>query len=197
MSEGIVALKTLIDADTTNDFFLFPFMSSVLNLVDGEGTVGLEKGFITDLGMRCLYNDINSDFEIVNDCPTKPSQKAVLRLALYFTLCYNLIIYFGGFVVGLQTEEGKKYADKLPVELLDYLKSIMERVDKLHPIIEHQLKRLTQLLTDKYAKIFNEEKRKHWTKEIFETTAHIPAHPNDLPKGFSQEESVCVPPATD
>ena len=190
MTEGIVALKNLIDADTTNDFFLFPFMSSVLNLVD-------EKGFTTDLGMKCLYNDINMDFDVINEEPIKPSQKSVLRLTLYFTLCYNLIIYFGGFVLGLQTEEGKKYADKLPVELMDYLKGIMERVDKLHPIIENQLKRLTKLLNDKYAKIYNEEKRKHWTKDIFETNVHIPSHPDDLPEGFKPEESVCAPPPSD
>jgi hypothetical protein len=189
MTEGIVALKNLIDADMTNDFFLFPFMSSVLNLVD-------EKGFITDLGFKCLYNDINSDFEIINEQPVKPSQRAVLRLVLYFTLCYNLIIYFGGFVIGLQTEEGKKYAEKLPVELIEYLNSIMERVDKLHPILENQLKRLTNLLTDKYAKIFNEEKRKCWTKDIFQTSVHIPSHPDDLPDGFKENEAVCVPPPT-
>lgn len=181
--ENIVGLKKLIDDDMTNDYYLFPFMSSVLNLID-------EKGFITDLGIKCMCNDINGDFEIINDCPTKPSQRSVLRLALYFTLCYNLIIYFGGFVLELQ-KEGHTY--KLPVELINYLIVITERVDKLHPIIENQLKRLTSLLTDKYAKIFNEEKRKHWTKDIFETNAHIPSHPDDLPDGFNAKNSVCVP----
>jgi len=181
--ENIVGFKNLIDQDTTNDFFLYPFMSMVLNLTD-------KVGFLTDLGLKCLFNEINKDFDIINENPTKPSQKALLRLVLYFTICYNLNIYFGGFVLGLDTEEGKKYAEKLPAELIEYLKKIMERADKLHPILEHQLKALTSKLTFKYAKIYNEEKRKHWTKEIFEDSVHIPTHPDDLPPDYKKENCI-------
>ena len=183
--EQIVGFKNLIDQDTTNDFFLYPFMSMVLNLTD-------KQGFLTELGLKCLFNEINKDFDIINENPEKPSQKALLRLCLYFTICYNINIYFGGFVIGLDTEEGKKYAEKLPVELVTYLKVITERADKLHPIVEHQTKRLTQLLNDKYAKIYNEEKRKHWTKDIFQTSVHIPAHPSDYPEGYKPESCLKV-----
>jgi hypothetical protein len=141
-------------------------MSMVLNLNDS-------KGFITELGLKCLFNEIQKDFEIVNECPEKPSQYALVRLCCYFTICYNLTLLFGGFIVGLDTEEGKKYAEKLPAELIDYLKEIMVRADKLHPILEHQLKGLTKRLTDKFAKIYDEEKRKHWTKDIFKSETHI------------------------
>ena len=181
----IVGFKNLIDQDTTNDFFLYPFMSMVLNLTDS-------KGFITELGLSCLFNEINKDFEIINECPEKPSQKALIRLCLYFTIAYNLTFYFGGFIKGLETEEGKVYADKLPAELIDYLKEIMVRADKLHPILEYQLKGLTKRLTDKYAKIYNEEKRKHWTKEIFQDSVHIPTHPDDLPKNYKQEDCISI-----
>jgi hypothetical protein len=118
----------------------------------------------------------------VNECPEKPSQYALVRLCCYFTICYNLTLLFGGFIVGLETEEGKKYAEKLPAELIDYLKEIMVRADKLHPILEHQLKGLTKRLTDKFAKIYDEEKRKHWTKDIFENTTHIqqPKYPDAI-----------------
>jgi hypothetical protein len=184
--ENIVGFKNLIDKDPTNDFFLYPFMSMVINLTDSQG-------FITELGLSCLFNEINKDFEIINECPEKPSQKSLLRLCLYFTICYNLTTYFGGFVIGLDTEEGKKYAEKLPVELIDYLKDIMLRADKLYPILEYQLKSLTRRLTDKYAKIFNEEKRKHWTKEIFQDTVHIPTHPDDLPEGYKPENCINIP----
>ena len=171
----IVGFKNLIDQDTTNDFFLYPFMSMVLNLTDS-------KGFITELGLKILFNEINKDFEIVNECPEKPSQKALIRLCLYFTIAYNLTLLFGGFIIGLETEEGRVYAEKLPVELIDYLKDIMIRADKLHPILEHQLKGLTKRLTDKYAKIYDEEKRKCWTKDIFENTTHIhqTKYPDDI-----------------
>ena len=178
--EQVVGFKKLIDDDLTNDYFLFPFMSMVLNLTDSQG-------FLTEAGIKILFNEINKDFLIINAKPDKPPQKALLRLAVYFTTAFNLIIYFGGFVLGLDTEAGKKYAEKLPVELIDYLKTITERVDKLHPIIEAQLKSLTTRLTDKYAKIYNEEKRKCWTKEIFQDSVHIPAHPDDLPEGYKRE----------
>ena len=183
--ENIVGFKNLIDQDTTNDFFLYPFMSMVLNLTDSQG-------FITELGMKCLFNEINKDFDIINQSHEKPSQKALVRLCLYFTICYNLTIYFGGFILGLDTDAGKKYAEKLPAELIGYLKEITERADKLHPILEHQLKTLTSKLTDKYAKIYNEEKRKHWTKDIFQTSVHIPAHPDDLPENYKPENCLKV-----
>jgi len=183
--ENIVGFKNLIDADTSNDFFLYPFMSMVLNLTDSQG-------FITDMGMKCLFNEINKDFDIINQSQEKPSQKALCRLCLYFTICYNLTIYFGGFIMGLDTDAGKKYAEKLPVELISYLKEITERADKLHPILEHQLKTLTSKLTDKYAKIYNEEKRKHWTKDIFQTSVHIPAHPDDYPENYKPENCIDI-----
>jgi hypothetical protein len=185
--ENIVGFKNLIDADASNDFFLYPFMSMVLNLTDSQG-------FITELGMKCLFNEINKDFDIINSSPEKPSQKALCRLCLYFTICYNLTIYFGGFILGLDTDAGKKYAEKLPAELIVYLKEITERADKLHPILEHQLKSLTNKLTDKYAKIYNEEKRKHWTKDIFQTSVHIPAHPDDLPENYKPENCININP---
>jgi hypothetical protein len=182
--KNIVGFKNLIDQDTTNDFFLYPFMSMVLNLTDSQG-------FITELGMSCLFNEINKDMEIINECPEKPSQYALVRLCCYFTICYNLTLLFGGFIGGLETEEGKVYADKLPAELIDYLKDIMVRADKLHPILEHQLKTLTKKLTDKFAKIYDEEKRKHWTKDIFTTTANIIPSTN-YPKDFKEENSINI-----
>jgi hypothetical protein len=179
----IVGFKNLIDQDTTNDFFLYPFMSMVLNLTDS-------KGFITELGLKCLFNEISKDFDIINDCPEKPSQYALVRLCCYFTICYNLTLLYGGFIVGLETEEGKKYASLLPEYLIDYLKEIMIRADKLHPILEHQLKSLTPRLTDKFAKIYNEEKRKHFTKDIFENTTHIPQ--SKYPDGVKPEDCINI-----
>jgi hypothetical protein len=183
--EQIVGFKNFIDEDPTNDYFLFPFMSMVLNLTDSQG-------FLTQAGIKILFNEINKDFDIINEGGENPSQYAMLRLAVYFTTAFNLIIYFGGFVLGLDTEEGKKYAEKLPVELIDYLKTIMERVDKLHPIIECQVKSLTTRLSNKFAKIYNEEKRKCWTKEIFQDSVHIPAHKDDVPEGWDASKSINI-----
>ena len=155
-------------------------MSMALNLTD-------KVGFLTEIGFKTLFNEINLDFDIINRNPKKPCQKALTRLALYFTICYNITLYFGGFVMGLDTEEGKKFGEKLPAELIEYLKVIMRRADGLFPILEAQLKGITSKLTNEYAKIYNEEKRKSWTKDIFITEVHIPAHPDDYPEGYKPE----------
>jgi hypothetical protein len=178
--EKIIQIKKLIDEDITNDFFLYPFMAMVLNLTD-------KVGFITEIGFKTLFNEINLDFYIINtkQKKKKPCQKALTRLALYFTICYNITLYFGGFVLGLDTEEGKKFGEKLPAELIEYLKAIMVRADKLFPILEAQLKGITNKLTNENAKIYNEEKRKSWTKDIFQTSVHIEAHPDDYPEGYN------------
>jgi len=183
--ENIVEFKKLIDEDITNDYYLYPFMAMVLNLTD-------KVGFLTEIGFKTLFNEINLDFDIINRNPKKPCQKALIRLALYFTICYNITLYFGGFVMGLETEEGKKFCEKLPAELIEYLKAIMVRADKLFPILEAQLKGITSKLTNEYAKIYNEEKRKSWTKDIFQTSVHIPAHPDDYPEGYNPTNSFKV-----
>jgi hypothetical protein len=182
--ENIVGFKKLIDEDPTNDFFLYPFMAMVLNLTDNNG-------FLTEIGFKTLFNEINLDFDIINknhkNTKSAMKQEAITRIVIYFTTCYNLTLFFGGFVLGLKTEEGKKFAEKLPKELIEYLTCIMERADKLFPVIEQNLKGLTNKLTNEYAKIYNEEKRKSWTKDIFQTSVHIPAHPNDYPDGYKAE----------
>jgi hypothetical protein len=184
--KNILAYKNLIDTDEKNDFFLFPFMALVLNLT-------IENGFVTADGLNMLHHNILDDFKIINEDPKNPSQKAVCRLTLYYTLLYNLIIYYCGFVCGLETEDGKKYADLLPADLIEYLKKIYNRVENYNAIVEHQLKTLQPLLTEKYAKVFNAVKRRHWYKNIFDDgVVHIPTHPDDLPEGFKPENCVNV-----
>lgn len=174
----IVQLKELIDTNPTNDFFLFPFMALVLKLTD-------EKGFVSESGMKLLHNNIQQDIDIVKEGEKKPSQYALTRLSLWFCLAYNLIKFFCGFVVGLG-EIDNIYSSKIPVELMDYLKLISVRVlPQLEPL-EKTLNHYTNQLKDKFAKYFDEEKRKCWTKDLFNNSVHIPAHIDDVPEGFDR-----------
>lgn len=172
----IVRLKEIIDADLTNDFYLYPFMALVLKLTD-------EKGFISDSGMKLLHNDVCKDIEILKECGAKPSQYALTRLSLWFCLVYNLIILFCGFVEGLE-EVGSVYTSKIPIELMDYLKLISVRVKSQLETYESALKLYTSQLKDKFAQEFDKEKRRCWTKDLFNNTVHIPAHKDDVPEGF-------------
>jgi hypothetical protein len=48
-------------------------------------------------------------------------------------------------------------------------------------------------MTDKYAKIFNNEKRRHWINDIFlQDVVKIPQHPADIPEGFKPENCIRV-----
>ena len=58
--ENIIQFKKLIDEDPTNDFYLYPFMSMALNLTD-------KVGFLTEIGFKTLFNEINLDFDIINN----------------------------------------------------------------------------------------------------------------------------------
>ena len=180
--DAILGYKNLIDNFPDNDFFLFPFMSMVLDLTD-------KKGFLTEAGMKLLHNDIVKDIEILKENGDKPSQYALTRLALWYCLSFNLLQFFCGFIFSLEEEATKVYASQLPAELKEYLKTIADRGALLIEPISKLAGFYTNQLTDKFAKVFDEEKRKCWTKDLFNNTVHIPAHPNDLPEGFDIRNS--------
>jgi hypothetical protein len=181
--DDILGYKNLIDQYPDNDFFLFPFMSMVLDLTD-------ERGFITEEGMKILHNDLQADMDIVKEGGEKPSQYALCRLSLWYCLTYNISQLYCSFVSTFGLEEARLYTDKLPEELKVYLKGIAARVEALVGTLEKLCKLYTSALTDKFAKIFNSEKRRCWTKDLFNTSVHIPAHKNDYPEGFKQEASI-------
>lgn len=181
--EDILAYKNLIDQFPDNDFFIFPFMSMVLDLTD-------DRGFLTADGMKLLHNDIQKDIDIVVEGGDLPSQYALCRLALWYCLVYNISQLYCSFVSSFGLEETKQYTDKFPDELKDYLKQISDRAGALIDILEKLCKKYTQSLTDKFAKIFNSEKRRCWTKDFFNSSVHIPAHKDDYPQGFKPGEGI-------
>lgn len=176
--DDLLGYKNLIDNFPDNDFFLFPFMSMVLDLTD-------EKGFVSESGMKLLHNDIQKDIDILKEREDDPSQYALCRLSLWYCLAYNILTLYCSFVASFGLEQTKQYTDKMPTELKDYLKVVAERGEKLIKPIEGITRNYTNLLTDKFANIFNEEKRKCWTKDLFQTRVEIPVHPDDLPEGFN------------
>jgi len=181
--EDILGYKNLIDQFPSNDFFIFPFMSMVLDLTD-------ERGFLTESGMKLLHNDIQADIDIVKEGENKPSQYALCRLSLWYCLVFNLIQLYCSFIFSFGLEETKKYTDQFPSDLKEYLKQIADRAEALLKPIERCVCTYTNLLTDKFAMMFNDEKRKCWTKDLFNTTVHIPAHKDDYPEGFNPDSSI-------
>jgi len=182
----LLEYKEKIDADLDNHYYIFPFIAIILNLTD-------DKGFVSEDGFKMLRNPITNDFQIINENPENPSQKALTRICLYFALIHNLIIFYTGFINILETEEGKKYADKFPPELIEYLKEVHNRIFLYKDVTKAQLENLLPKLTQKYAYIFGHAKNAHWIKDIYqEDVIKIPTHPDDLPEGFSTEKCINV-----
>mgnify|MGYP006899631213 CR=1 FL=1 len=178
----IVKFKELVDADETNDFYLFQFIAKVLELSG-------EQGVLTDIGFRILQNNLPDDLAIINEEHKKdfPSQKPILRAVLYLTIAFNIALLYGGFVsISLKDTPLLK-------ELKEYLVKIEQRSSKLIPILEGHLSKLVGGLTDKYAKSFDTIKRSCFTKDLFNSVDRIPPHPNDIPKGFKYEDAIELP----
>lgn len=178
----IVKFKELVDADETNDFYLFQFIAKVLELSG-------EQGVLTDIGFRILTNNLAEDLAIIEDEKRKdfPSQKPMLRAVLYLTIAFNISLLFGGFVsISLKETE-------LLQALKDYLVKIEERSSKLLPFLEKHLNNLTGGLNEEYAKSFDTIKRTCFTKDLFSSVDRIPAHPDDIPKGFNYDEAIGLP----
>ena len=57
---------------------------------------------------------------------------------------------------------------------MEYLKTQKERIEAILPMIKSILDTMLGRLTDKYAKIYNQEKRIMFEKDIYKTELHIP-----------------------
>ena len=182
----ILDYKEKIDADPDNHYYIFPFIALVLNLTD-------EKGFVSDKGLQMLRIPIANDFQIVNEDPHNPSQKALTRISLYFALIHNLMIFFTGFISILESDQGSLYADKLPADLVDYLKDLFKRIAPYSAVCKAQLEHILPKLTDKYAYLFSQVKHTHFVKPVYqEDVVRIPTHEDDLPEGFSRKNCINV-----
>lgn len=185
----IVKFKELVDANETNDFYLFQFIGKVLELSG-------EQGVLTPIGFRILENNLPDDLKVINDefltfnyRKDFPQQKPLIRAVLYLTIAFNISLLFGGWV-----NMSLKDCDLLQA-LKDYLVKIEQRSSKLLPLLDAHLKKLIEGLTDEYAKSFDTIKRSCFTKDLFHSVDRIPPHPNDIPKGFKAEDAIELPSA--
>jgi hypothetical protein len=157
----ILSYKNLITADLTNDFFIMPFMNLVLKVVD-------EKGFLSNKGLFLLHQDLNDLIEKVHI--EGAGDRDRVRMVLYFTIALNLSIIYISFVRGMEEEDGKKYKELFEPDMIVFMNEIADRVEKLHSTFRLVLEKELPQLSNKYAKVYDEEKRKSFTKDIFPAT---------------------------
>lgn len=173
--DAIMEWKDEIDKEPVNDYFLFQFISSVLDLCG-------EKDFLTKNGKKLLSSNPSADITILQECPNddkkrlklKKYQQAFIRYGLYLTIIYVAGELFIGFVLALEQPEQERFIKYFPPPLMEYLKTQKERITEILPMIKSILDAILGRMTDKYAKIFNQEKRGLFEKDIYTTELHIP-----------------------
>ena len=190
----LLKLKELYDYDTRNEYFLIPLMAEILN----QSQEGCQ--FLTEQGFNLLFNNVLEDIqtidkiEIQDEIKTQENQERLTRLCLYFTTLYNITLLYGSYCYTLSVDEGKNLLERFDTELINYFFEIDKRAEPINKISEFKFKDYLPHLTEEYLKIFNQEKRRCWTKDIFSSEEelaehnkpiHIPIHADDVPKDFN------------
>lgn len=175
--DDVVKYSKLIAGDITNDYYIIPFMNLVIKVID-------EKGFLTRQGLFIIHQDI---MIIMNKLKEYPCDRDRIRAGLYFTICLNMGVIFISFVRGMEEEEGKKYKEYFTDDLIFVMNQVADRIESLSPTFKLVLENELPKLNDKYAKIFDTEKRECFTKEIFGKDPLILKN-KDLPDISSAQE---------
>lgn len=183
MEEKIARMNTfykLLELDLENDFFLFPFMNLVIELL-------LDFKLISDKGMTILCRDISLDFE--NLKKNKDKDKSRLWICLYFLCVFHLSKCFVSFVEVMMLQNEGKYCDirnelDADEDILVKLVDVKERAKSLIDIAKNIMDREIALITDDtQAKLFDEHKRKCIDKPNYfpQNPLYLPG---DLPDGI-------------
>ena len=182
MEEKVGRINTfynLVKSDVNNDFFLFPFMELVIELL-------LDFKLISDKGMSILSRDIQEEFDSLNSKSVRQStkDKARLVICLYFMCVYHLSKCYVSFVeVMMHQEEGKYFLIREDLEninpnVISILNEVKERASQFIDIAKKVLEKETANITDDtQAKMFDEHKRKCIDKTNYfqESPIYVPA----------------------
>lgn len=152
--ENIIALDKLIKEEPDNDGAYICFICSVLDIIE-------EGGFLTPKGNMMIQQNIVEDLLIMTKSP-----KALTRVSLYFTIANIAGILYLGFVECLDLD---KFKDIIPEDLKECIRSKKDRIDLITGASLKVLKENIENLSDKYAKIYNEEKMGFFVKDVFKT----------------------------
>ena len=186
MNDKITRLNffyNLIEKNENNDFYVFPFLSSVTeHLIDFK--------IISKNGMMILSRDINDDYENMKNGKTQDViNKARLTTCLYFLCVYHLTKFYCSFIDTLlwnhSNDEEDKFAilkneiDCIDQDFLSKLFTIKTKVLPFIKIAKNVLdNEIVKITDDNYAKLFDENKRKCIEKDKYfqESPIYVPAN---------------------
>jgi hypothetical protein len=162
---------------------------------------------LTEQGFNLLFNNVLEDIQEIDkiekqeDIKTEENQQRLTRLCLYFTTLYNITLLYSSYCYTLTTDEGKNLLERFDTDLINYFFEIDKRSETINKVSYHKLEDYIPHLTEDYLKIFNQEKRRCFTKDIFSTEEelkeqnkpiHIPIHGDDIPEGFDINSAMRV-----
>jgi len=147
-------------------------------LIDSAGILS-EKGLIIiNLNIEELFKKYQEGY----------GNRDRLRLCLYLTIAFNTGLIYSSFVRSIREEEAlAKQKEAMGTDLLEYCIEIAERVEKIAPMIAGILDKELPLITKaEYVGMYETEKRKAFTKEIFDThEVHLPCM-GERPEGMDR-----------
>jgi hypothetical protein len=158
----IVATTTHnLKLNKTDDYFLFQFIGSILDLVDFK-----DKCCLTDNGRNMLlYSGFNKALKEGNK--TDEQKKEAFKATLYLFIGFTLSVLFVGFMGTKEIEENKALWEHIPNDVLELMDEVKELLKHKLPVYKGLLEHLTKCLDEEYAVIFNREKRAVFNRDIF------------------------------
>jgi len=140
--------------DSTNDVLLFQFVGAIMDLVEfKEGKLCLSD----DARNILLYRDFSESLKDGKD------QKQLTKACLWLFIGYTLSVLF----IGLLQIEDASFRDSIPPEIKEVMETAKDRILNTIPVTKKLLDHLVTCLTEEYAKIFDNEKRRMFNRDLF------------------------------
>jgi hypothetical protein len=158
--------------DEKNDYYLFLFYRSVIDYVTNDC-------ILSDNGSALLLNmDLENELKTLAVQPNH--QRTLVKVSLYLTIGYNLAKIFLGLIEIIEEGESEKYfKQKLPVGFITFVLSLKSRTVVLLNHIDAALLKFTSEMYERYAKVFNQEKRRLFKNDVYNTVLRIPSGVED------------------
>lgn len=149
---GITTENYKLEPD--NDYLLFQFLGGVMDMVEFK-----DKGCITPDGKNILlYNGFNDALK------EGSNQQELTKCCLWLFIGYTLSILFIGF---LEVKD-EKLMECVPKHFEDTMDLAKKTIMKKLPFYIKTLQHLTSCLDEEHLGIFNNEKRRQFSRDLFE-----------------------------
>tara|TARA_R100000951_G_C2627995_1_gene176664 strand:+ start:89 stop:643 length:555 start_codon:yes stop_codon:yes gene_type:complete len=165
---GITTENYKLEPD--NDYLLFQFLGGVMDMVEFK-----DKGCITPDGKKIL---LYSGF--TDALKEGSNQQELTKCCLWLFIGYTLSILFIGF---LEVKD-EKLMECVPKHFEDTMELAKEKIMKKLPHYIKTLTHLTSCLDEEHLGIFNNEKRRQFSRDLFDAqTLHMGSKiPEDVKK---------------